>query len=115
MPYEILVPSMLLTYCLGRPPMPRSHTLQVQSAAAIGSFSCGVAEGVRQVVQLDAVTHLVSTLVSSGDDRVVEAAVRSLKLIYQVSGWVGLAGSSYVAAAAQQRHCPGTYMALVSW
>lgn len=57
--------------------------LKVQSAAAVGSFAYGVDDGLRAVVDSGGVASLVSAL-HSADDGVVEAAVRSLKMIYQV-------------------------------
>lgn len=57
--------------------------LLVQSAAAIGSFSYGIEEGVKSIVANGGINHLINCL-SSPDANVVEAAARSLKLIYQV-------------------------------
>lgn len=59
----------------------------VQSAAALGSFAYGVEDGVRAVVAQGAVATLLRAL-GSEDEGVVEAAARSLKLIYRVSGFV---------------------------
>lgn len=57
----------------------------IQSAATLGSFAYGLDAGVRAVVAQGAVQTLLRAL-ASGDDAVVEAAARSLKLIYRVSG-----------------------------
>ncbi|XP_074581658.1 uncharacterized protein LOC141838156 [Curcuma longa] len=54
----------------------------VQAAAAIGSFACGVEDGVRAVLDAGAVPHLISIL-SHHDDKVVDAGARSLKMIFQ--------------------------------
>jgi hypothetical protein len=55
----------------------------IQSAATLGSFAYGVDDGVRAVVAQGAVQTLLRAL-GSGDEAVVEAAARSLKLIYRV-------------------------------
>ncbi|KAL5125986.1 Armadillo repeat-containing protein 8 [Glycine soja] len=71
-------------------------TLIVQSAAALGSFACGVDAGVRAVLDAGAFPHLIR-LLSAADDKafqcsqwgvdmiyqVVDAAARSLRMIYQ--------------------------------
>ncbi|CAJ1971555.1 unnamed protein product [Sphenostylis stenocarpa] len=57
-------------------------SLIVQSAAALGSFACGVDAGVRAVLDAGAFPHL-SKLLSASDDKVVDAAARSLRMIYQ--------------------------------
>eukprot|EP00899_Mesostigma_viride_P029667 jgi/Mesvir1/9886/Mv22416-RA.1 len=54
----------------------------VQSAAALGSFACGIDDGVRAVLDSGVLPHLLRTL-TSGDSKVVEAGARSLKMIYQ--------------------------------
>ncbi|RRT40387.1 hypothetical protein B296_00039144 [Ensete ventricosum] len=54
----------------------------VQAAAAIGSFACGVEDGVRAVLDAGAVPHLTSIL-SHHDEKVVDAGARSLKMIFQ--------------------------------
>ncbi|CAL9167523.1 unnamed protein product [Musa hybrid cultivar] len=54
----------------------------VQAAAAIGSFACGVEDGVRAVLDAGAVPHLTSIL-SHDDEKVVDAGARSLKMIFQ--------------------------------
>lgn len=58
------------------------NSLKVQSAAAVGSFAYGVDDGLRAVVESGGVASLVKALYST-DEKVVEAAVRSLKMIYQ--------------------------------
>lgn len=57
-------------------------SLLVQSAAAIGSFACGVDVGVKAVLDAGAFPHLLS-LISHPNDKVVDAGARSLKMIYQ--------------------------------
>ncbi|KAL1347518.1 hypothetical protein HN51_023587 [Arachis hypogaea] len=56
--------------------------LIVQSAAALGSFACGLDAGVRAVLDAGAFPHLIR-LLSASDDKVVDAAARSLRMIYQ--------------------------------
>ncbi|KAF3666337.1 putative armadillo repeat-containing protein 8-like isoform X2 [Capsicum annuum] len=57
-------------------------SLIIQSAAAIGSFACGFDDGVKAV--LDAgVFNILLSLISYPNDKVVSAAARSLKFIYQ--------------------------------
>ncbi|KAJ1410860.1 Armadillo-type fold [Sesbania bispinosa] len=56
--------------------------LIVQSAAALGSFACGVDAGVRAVLDAGAFPHLIR-LLSAADEKVVDAAARSLRMIYQ--------------------------------
>ncbi|KAK7301832.1 hypothetical protein RJT34_12708 [Clitoria ternatea] len=56
--------------------------LVVQSAAALGSFACGVDAGVRAVLDAGAFPHLIR-LLSAPDEKVVDAAARSLRMIYQ--------------------------------
>ncbi|MQM16565.1 hypothetical protein Taro_049522 [Colocasia esculenta] len=57
-------------------------SLVVQSAAALGSFACGVDAGVQAVLDAGAVTHL-TRLLSSPDEKVVDAGARSLRMIFQ--------------------------------
>ncbi|XP_020227625.1 armadillo repeat-containing protein 8 [Cajanus cajan] len=57
-------------------------SLIVQSAAALGSFACGVDAGVRAVLDAGAYSHLIR-LLSAADNKVVDAAARSLRMIYQ--------------------------------
>ncbi|XP_057745839.1 uncharacterized protein LOC130964055 [Arachis stenosperma] len=57
-------------------------SLIVQSAAALGSFACGVDAGVRAVLDAGAFPHLIR-LLSASDVKVVDAAARSLRMIYQ--------------------------------
>ncbi|XP_056169177.1 uncharacterized protein LOC115678060 isoform X1 [Syzygium oleosum] len=56
--------------------------LLVQSAAALGSFACGVDAGVQAVVDAGALPRL-RRLLSSPDEKVVDSGARSLKMIYQ--------------------------------
>nr|XP_010931024.1 armadillo repeat-containing protein 8 [Elaeis guineensis] len=56
--------------------------LIVQAAAAIGSFACGVEDGVRAVLDAGAVLHLTRIL-SHPDEKVVDAGARSLRMIFQ--------------------------------
>jgi hypothetical protein len=65
----------------------------IQSAATLGSFAYGVDDGVRAVVAQGAVQTLLRAL-GSADEAVVEAAARSLKLIYRV-GEVGGFGRAH--------------------
>lgn len=57
--------------------------LLVQSIATLGSLAYGVEDGVRAIVAANGVQPIVSALESS-DQRVIVAAARSLKLLYQV-------------------------------
>ncbi|OWM69184.1 hypothetical protein CDL15_Pgr025371 [Punica granatum] len=59
-----------------------SSDLVVQSAAALGSFACGVDAGVRAVIDAGALPYFVR-LLSSSDEKVVDSGARSLKMIYQ--------------------------------
>ncbi|KAJ4756318.1 Armadillo repeat-containing protein 8 [Rhynchospora pubera] len=54
----------------------------VQAAAAVGSFACGVEEGVRAVLDASSVPHL-TVLLSHPDAKVVDSAARSLRIIFQ--------------------------------
>ncbi|CAL0301725.1 unnamed protein product [Lupinus luteus] len=56
--------------------------LIVQAAAALGSFACGVDAGVSAVLDAGAFPHLIR-LLSSSEEKVVDAASRSLRMIYQ--------------------------------
>ncbi|XP_054818462.1 uncharacterized protein LOC129318002 isoform X3 [Prosopis cineraria] len=56
--------------------------LIVQSAAVLGSFACGVEAGVRAVLDAGALPRLFR-LLSATDEKVVDAAARSLRMIYQ--------------------------------
>ncbi|OIV95567.1 hypothetical protein TanjilG_04904 [Lupinus angustifolius] len=56
--------------------------LIVQAAAALGSFACGVDAGVFPVLDAGAFPHLIR-LLSSSEEKVVDAASRSLRMIYQ--------------------------------
>ena len=57
--------------------------LLVQSAAAVGSFAYGLEDGFRAVLASGGVQQLIHA-VSSPDESVVEAALRALKLVWQV-------------------------------
>ncbi|KAL2540902.1 ARM repeat superfamily protein [Abeliophyllum distichum] len=54
----------------------------IQSAAAIGSFACGLDAGVKAVLDAGAFPLLFG-LISHQNEKVVDASARSLKLIYQ--------------------------------
>ncbi len=56
--------------------------IKVQSATAVGSFAYGVPDGLRAVVDSGGVASLLQAL-HSEQEKVVEASVRSLKMIYQ--------------------------------
>ncbi|XP_024538734.1 armadillo repeat-containing protein 8 isoform X2 [Selaginella moellendorffii] len=56
--------------------------LLVQSAAAVGSFACGTDAGVKAVLDSGVLPHLLRML-SNGNNKVVEASARSLKMIFQ--------------------------------
>ncbi|XP_073015930.1 uncharacterized protein [Primulina eburnea] len=58
------------------------ESVLIQSAAAIGSFACGLDAGVKAVLDVGAFPLLLS-LISHVNDKVVDAGARSLKLIYQ--------------------------------
>ncbi|KAK6164136.1 hypothetical protein DH2020_001000 [Rehmannia glutinosa] len=58
------------------------ESVLIQSAAAIGSFACGLDEGVKAVLDAGAFPLLMS-LISHLNEKVVDAGARSLKLIYQ--------------------------------
>ncbi|OVA19408.1 Armadillo [Macleaya cordata] len=57
-------------------------SILIQSAAAIGSFACGVDAGVKAVLDCGAFPHLFRIL-SNPDDKVVDAGARSLRMIFQ--------------------------------
>lgn len=57
--------------------------LQIQAISTLGSLAYGVEDGVKAIIAADGVQAIVSAL-ESGDQRVVVAAARSLKLLYQV-------------------------------
>lgn len=59
------------------------HFLLIQSAAAVGSFAYDLEAGCQAVIASDGVKHLLHAM-SSQDDKVVEAALRALKLVWQV-------------------------------
>jgi hypothetical protein len=57
--------------------------LQIQAISTLGSLAYGVEDGVRAIVAADGI-HAILSALESGDQRVVVAAARSLKLLYQV-------------------------------
>lgn len=57
--------------------------LQIQAISTLGSLAYGVEDGVQAIVAANGVQTIVSAL-ESGDQHVVVAAARSLKLLYQV-------------------------------
>ncbi|XP_075093499.1 uncharacterized protein LOC107821401 isoform X1 [Nicotiana tabacum] len=59
-----------------------NDSLIIQSAAAIGSFACGFDDGVKAVLDAGAFPLLLR-LISYPNDKVVDAAARSRKFIYQ--------------------------------
>ncbi|CAN4119880.1 unnamed protein product [Withania somnifera] len=59
-----------------------NDSLIIQSAAAIGSFACGFDDGVKALLDAGAFPILLC-LISYPNDKVVGAAARSLKFIYQ--------------------------------
>lgn len=59
--------------------------VRIQCAQTVGSFAYGLDDGLKAVLESGGVTQLLQAL-SSQDDRVVEAAVRALKMVYQVQG-----------------------------
>lgn len=52
-------------------------------SAAIGSLAYGVEDGVKAIVACNGIASITQALCSS-EERVVVAAARSLKLVYQV-------------------------------
>lgn len=54
----------------------------VQAAAAVGSFACGMEEGVKAVVENGAIDCLVRILDCS-NEKVIDAGARSLRIIFQ--------------------------------
>lgn len=56
----------------------------IQAAAALGSFAASE-EGLAAVLAAGGIPRLLRVLTASGDDRVVEAAVRALKAVSRVS------------------------------
>lgn len=57
--------------------------VRIQCAATVGSFAYGLNAGLTAVLESGGVTQLIQML-SSLDERVVEAGVRALKMVYQV-------------------------------
>jgi hypothetical protein len=60
-----------------------AHRPPAIAPAALGSLAYGVDDGVRAIVACNGVGGIIAALCSS-DERVVVAAARSLKLLYQV-------------------------------
>ena len=58
-------------------------SLLIQSAAAVGSFAYRLEDGMRAVVKSGGVQQLLLAL-SSKEQQVVQAALRALKLVWQV-------------------------------
>lgn len=59
--------------------------IKVQSATAVGSFAYGVPDGWRAVMESGGVASLLNVALHSNQgEKVVESALRSLKMIYQV-------------------------------
>ncbi|KAL8483542.1 hypothetical protein ACS0TY_026286 [Phlomoides rotata] len=58
------------------------ESVLIQSAAAIGSFACGLDAGVKAVLDAGAFPILLN-LISHLNEKVVDAGARSLKMIYQ--------------------------------
>lgn len=58
------------------------NSVLVQSCAVLGSFACGVDAGVKAVLEAGAFQHLM-LLISHRNDKVVDAAARALRMIYQ--------------------------------
>ena len=57
--------------------------VRIQCAQTVGSFAYGVDDGLKAVLDSGGVLQLLQTL-SSIDERVVEAGVRALKMVYKV-------------------------------
>jgi hypothetical protein len=57
--------------------------VRIQCAQTVGSFAYGVDAGIKAVLDSGGVAQLLLTL-SSPDERVVEAGVRALKMVYKV-------------------------------
>ncbi|CAK8538976.1 unnamed protein product [Lathyrus sativus] len=77
-----VVPSVALALAEANADSDSGANLIVQSAAVLGSFACGVDEGVHAVLDAGAFPHLIR-LLSVADEKVVDAAARSLRMIYQ--------------------------------
>lgn len=67
--------------------------LVVQAVATLGSLAYGVEDGVRAIVAANGVGAIVAALASS-EQRVVVAAARALKLLYQVCAGAGCVRNS---------------------
>lgn len=76
------VPSVADTLATANSDSDFGSKLIVQSAAVLGSFACGVDQGVRAILDAGAFPHLIRFL-SAADEKVVDAAARSLRMIYQ--------------------------------
>lgn len=59
-------------------------SVRIQCAATVGSFAYGIDDGLKAVLESGGVLQLIQML-SSLDERVVEAGVRALKMVYQVN------------------------------
>lgn len=80
--------------------------LQIQAISTLGSLAYGVEDGVQAIVAANGIQAIVSAL-ESGDQRVVVAAARSLKLLYQV-------GTHTVCIAAAHRQPSSMHITLCS-
>ena len=81
--------------------------VRIQCAQTVGSFAYGLDDGLKAVLESGGVTQLLQAL-SSLDERVVEAAVRALKMVYQVQGGLQccLLGLLPVACTYSRTICP---------
>lgn len=59
------------------------YGVRIQCAATVGSFAYGVDDGLQAVLDSGGVNQLIQML-SSLDERIVEAGVRALKMVFQV-------------------------------
>ena len=59
------------------------YSLLIQSAAAVGSFAYNLEDGVQAIVASGGVQQLLLATASQ-DEKVVQAALRALKLVWQV-------------------------------
>ena len=55
--------------------------IRINCAATVGSLAYGIEDGLRAVIASGGVAHLIQ-LLSSLDERVVEASVRALKMVF---------------------------------
>jgi hypothetical protein len=70
------------------------YGVRIQCAATVGSFAYGVDDGLRAVLESGGVSQLIQML-SSLDERIVEAGVRALKMVFQVTKIAGSYPSSF--------------------